>query len=339
MDAVPRSGRLLPGAVGWWVCVLLGTVVLLAARASSAASVVPWVDKRPARPAAQPPLAAPCRARSVRVRLFLQGATGSLVGGFSLTNVGASACSLLGWPRVAFTGGSAVSARWRVKRMARQSVSLDVLADPPGSLRALAPGKAASVVLFWSNWCAAGNPGGGNLPAPPTGLRVGFASVTSMLVPLAQAPRCDQPQNPSTLSVAPFAPAVRMLPPSSRLRLEVAILGHRSVAVKPGLRAFRVHRGTVFAYQVAVTNTAATPFRFSHATCPVYVQQLLLGAAKPYLLNCRSVGVIAARGAVVFAMRIRVPPTARLGVGSLTWQLAPRTYIAPFATAAVWVVP
>jgi hypothetical protein len=313
-------------------------VVLVAAGASGAATVVPWVDQRPVRPSAQPPLAAPCRAGSVGVRLFLQGATGSLVGGLTVTNVGTSACSLLGWPRIAFTGGSSVSAGWRVKRMARQSVPLDVLADPPGSLRALAPGKAASVVLFWSNWCAAGNPGGGNLSGTPTGLKVGFASGTSVLVPLTRAPRCDQPKDPSTLSVAPFAPAVRMLPPSSRLRLHVAIVGHRSVPVKSGLRAFRVHRGTVFAYEVAVTNTAATPFRFSHTTCPVYVQQLLPGAPQPYLLNCRPVGVIAAGERVAFAMRTRVLPTARLGVGSLTWQLAPRTYMAPFATAAVWVV-
>ena len=30
---------------------------------------------------------------------------------------------------------------------------------------------------------------------------------------------------------------------------------------------------------------------------------------------------------------------ARLGDNSLTWELAPRTYAAPFAPAAVWVVP
>jgi hypothetical protein len=41
---------------------------------------------------------------------------------------------------------------------------------------------------------------------------------------------------------------------------------------------------------------------------------------------------------VQFEMRIRIPPSLRLGNSSLTWELAPRTYEAPFAPAAVWVV-
>jgi hypothetical protein len=56
------------------------------------------------------------------------------------------------------------------------------------------------------------------------------------------------------------------------------------------------------------------------------------------VLNCRPVGTIAPRATVLFAMQISVPAAGRLGIGTLTWQLAPKTYQAPFAPAALWVV-
>ena len=47
---------------------------------------------------------------------------------------------------------------------------------------------------------------------------------------------------------------------------------------------------------------------------------------------------IAPHETVLFEMRIPIPAGARLGNNSLTWELAPKTYEAPFAPAAVWVV-
>jgi Protein of unknown function (DUF4232) len=298
---------------------------LLAAIVVALHPVVPWLALHPAKAPPAPPLAAPCRASDLHARLFLQGATGSLVGGVDVRNAGAAPCSLLGYPRVSFTG--AASVRWRLKLLAASPAPLDVLADPPGSLRALAPGKSASVAIFWSNWCG----------APPDALSLGIGGAR-IAVPIARAPRCDSPQFPSTVSVAPFAPTTRRLPESSRLPLRVAILGNRPVRVKPGLRAFRVHRGELLRYEVAVTNTGPQPFRFASTSCPVYVESLAPLAPQVYVLNCRRVGAIAARATVVFAMQIRIPAAARLGVGSITWELAPRTYQAPFAAAGVDVV-
>jgi hypothetical protein len=307
------------------------------ASARDAAPIIPWLDHRPVTASAHPPLAAPCRADRLHAHLFLQGATGSLVGGVELTNAAGSPCSLLGRPRLSFTGPSATATRVRIKRLARSPEPPDVLADPPGSLRALAPGKSASVSLFWSNWCRPGNPGGGNTSTPPDGLRIALASHTGLVVPLAQAPRCDQPQAPSTLSVAPFTPTPRRLPERSRLPLRVAIVGSRPVEVKPGLHAFRVRRGELLHYRVAVTNTRSKPFRFARTSCPTYIEQLIPAVPQPYVLNCRPVTDIPPHRTVLFAMQVPIPADTRLGNNSLTWELAPRTYQAPFASAALWV--
>jgi hypothetical protein len=316
---------------------LIGCGSAAAQAAAGAPPVIPWLDQRPHRASAHPPLAAACRAGRLHAHLFLQGATGSLVGGVELTNAGHAPCSLLGWPRLSFTGAAA-STRWKIRRLARSPQPPDVLADPPGSLRALAPGKTASVSLFWSNWCEPGNPGGGNLSTPPDGLRVAFASRTSLVVPLAHAPRCDGPQAPSILSASPFTPSARTLGPSSRLPLRVTIVGPRPVQVKPGLRAFRVRRGELLHYRVALTNTGKTSFRFAHTSCPTYIEQMLPAPTQPYVLNCRPVTEIAPGRRVLFQMQIPIPASTRLGNNSLTWELAPKTYEAPFAPAALWVV-
>jgi len=195
------------------------------------------------------------------------------------------------------------------------------------------------VSLFWSNWCGPGaDPTGGSEGTPPDGIELGLADGTSITVPVTQAPRCDSLQDPSLVSVGPYMPTTRRLPESSRLPLRVAIVGSRTVQVKPGLGAIRVHRGELLRYEVAVTNTGRSAFRFAPSSCPVYIQELTLSSPQVYVLNCRRVRTIAQRATVLFAMQIRVPATARLGVGSLTWQLAPKTYEAPFAPAALWVV-
>jgi hypothetical protein len=301
---------------------------VLVAIALAPTPAIPWLGTHPVRATAHPPLARSCRAGDLHAHLFLQGATGSLAGGVRLTNKGPSACALLGRPHIVFTGGGASSTRVTLKKLARSPAPPDVLADPPGSLRALQPGKSAGIWLFWSNWCG----------ARPDGIDIALPNGSDLTVPVADAPRCDAQQSPSVLSVTPFAPTERRLPPSSRLPLRVAIVGPQPVPVKPGLRAFRVQRGELLHYRVALTNTGTTPFRFAPSSCPVYLQQLLPGRAEAYVLNCHAAGAIAPRQSVQFEMRIRIPPSLRLGNSSLTWELAPRTYEAPFAPAAVWVV-
>ena len=301
--------------------------------------VVPWLDVRPVKASAHPPLAAPCRGSALRAQLFLQGATGSLVGGVNLLNAGSVPCSLLGWPTLSFTGAAASVTPVRVKKLSRSPTPPDVLADPLGSLRALAPGKSASVLLWWSNWCGPGSiPTGSSSGMPPDELKLTLARGTSVLVPLTQAPRCDAPKQPSLLSVGPFAPTERRLPASSRLPLGVAIVGVRPVRVKPGLRGFLVHRGELFRYEVAVTNTSRRAFRFAGSSCPVYIEQVVPGPQQLYVLNCRPAGTLAPGASVLFAMQLRIPASARLANTGLSWELAPRTYLAPFASATVWVM-
>jgi hypothetical protein len=311
------------------LALLIGLASLATASAATSASpVIPWLGQRPVKATADPALAPPCRARDLRAHLFLQGATGSLVGGIDLRNAGASPCALLGRPEVSFAGAAAATEHWRVQKIARSPEPLEVLADPLGSLRALAPRKSARVALFWSNWCGPG----------PVGLRIRLRNGSSLVVRLTQAPRCDVPQDPSLLSVAPFTPTARTLPQSSRLPLAAVIVGPRPVLVKPGLHAFRVQRGTLLSFRIALTNGGKTVFRFARSSCPVFVEELWPAAQQPYVFNCRPVGSIAPHETVLFEMQIPIPRGARLGNTLLTWQLAPKTNEAPSASAAVWVV-
>jgi hypothetical protein len=216
---------------------------------------------------------------------------------------------------------------------------VDALADPQGALRALAPGKSAGVTLWWSNWCGPGATPAGASGTPPAGIKLTFASGTSLVIPLRTAPRCDQPQEPSLLSVGPFAPAERYLGANSKLPLKVSIVGSRPILVKPGLRAFRARRGQVFRYVVALTNTGSRAFHFNRSRCPIYIEQLIPGPEEVYLLNCRPVDAIAPGATVSFAMQLRVSTDAHLRNTGLTFELAPKTFSAPFASAAVWIEP
>jgi len=178
---------------------------------------------------------------------------------------------------------------WRVKQVARSPEPRDVLADPPGSLRALAHGKAAGAWLFWSNWCGPGATPTGDHGTPPSALRHRLANSTTLSIALStRAPRYDAPQAPSKISVGPLRPVSPSLPPSSRLPLRLAI-------VKARVHRFLARRGRPFRYRVAITNTAAHTLGFGGG-CPAYVEQLVgSGPALAYVLNCHEAGPIAPR--------------------------------------------
>jgi hypothetical protein len=319
--------------------VAVGLSVAASSAAATPSNTIPWLPVRPASALANPPLAPPCTAEDLHAHLFLQGATGSLVGGVALLNAGALPCSLLGFPMVAFSGAAAQSEKWQVKKLASSPPPLDVVADPPGSLRALAPGKSAGFELFWSNWCGPGATPTGASGALPDTLMLQLPSHTTIAVPVAHAPRCDAPQYPSVVSIGPFAPAVRHLPESSRLPLRARIVGRRAVKVKPGVSAFLVHRGQLLTYTVALTNTGNTAFHFAHSSCPTYIEEIATTHAQVYVLNCRPVPSIAPHETVLFEMRIVIADDTRAGINSLTWELAPKTYEAPFAPATLRILP
>jgi len=280
-------------------------------------------------------MAPACRAANLHAPLFLQGATGSLVGGVTLTNRG-RACALLGWPRAAFAGSAAQATKWQVRRVASSFEPPNPLADPPGSLRALSRGKSARVALVWSNWCGPGSEAAGSSRERPTALVLSLASKTRLRLPLTRAPRCDSPTTPSKLTVEPFRPFVPQLPPSSQLQLRLAVVRPGSTTTNRGLVLLRARGGTLLRYRVSLTNTSERPFRF--AACPAYVEQLSDAPPRAYVLNCRPAGTIAPRATRLFAIALPISSKARLGSSELTFQLAPRTFNAPIAQAAVLVV-
>jgi hypothetical protein len=185
-------------------------------------------------------------------------------------------------------------------------------------LGARAPhGAQAGITIWWSNWCAPGNPGGGNLSPPPTGLELILPQGGSVRLKVTGAPRCDAPSEPSRLAVGSFQPLVPQPPASTRLPLRLRF----------DRTAYRVTAGTTLHYQVTVmvTSTARRPFRFR--SCPIYFEQL--GGSRPYelhYLNCRPVGTLAPGGSAVFAIELRVPPRTRPGRFGLLFELGLGTY-------------
>lgn len=323
--------------------VLVAAVLVLAVGACAGSTgVIPWLNQKPAKSKYHPPKLAPaCTAEGLKGELWFQGATGSLAGVLTLTNVGGSSCSLVGRPGVSFTGPAA--------RVTRSKIQLDPslakivssgngdIQAPRGSLRALEPGRKAEVALWWSNWCGPRSATGGSSGAPPTGIELRLGGGSHLVVPLRQwgTPRCDDSSQVSSLRISPFEPAVKEAPARTRLPLRVTIVGKRTIH-RYGNR-FLLHRGEVFRYRVALKNTSKSPFRFK--SCPSYSEGLAL--TKPeltYTLNCRSVGTISPGETVFFSMEYRVPANARLGNSGLGWELASKTNNPPSADAAVLVV-
>jgi Protein of unknown function (DUF4232) len=148
-----------------------------------------------------PPVAPPCRLSQLQVGtvdphlgVFFNGATGSLVGWVSFANEGA-ACSLLGRPRVRLVGGPSPAVKQR---------ETTFTGGKHAPVRVLRHGHAAGVEIWWSNWCAPHNRGDGKLSSPPTGLVLTLPSGGTVRLTVREAPRCDQPQQPSLVSVGTF---------------------------------------------------------------------------------------------------------------------------------------
>lgn len=146
----------------------------------------------------------PCRASNLTGKLEFNGATGSLIGGIVVTNVGKSSCSLLGPPHVRFVGGAASRERLLITNM-----------KPRSGLGKLRAGEAAGVDLIWRNWCGPHSrpaSGGGTPPdalvltLPSTGgeLRLLVAYRTASNATVHFAPGCDVPRLPSELQMSGF---------------------------------------------------------------------------------------------------------------------------------------
>jgi hypothetical protein len=182
-----RSSRLVRAAIA-----------LLAAVALAGAGAAPGS-------AATVPL---CTAPAVSASFGGQGATQSLLGWVTVTNHARAACRLSGRPAIAMRGGSphellreraiGTAVMWPGQRFSATIV--------------LAPGRSASVLFQWFNWC---NP---KAEAPPTGTAAGGRRPSRVLVTLAPGSRaliasvpqlrtmylpiCGDPGAPSQISVS-----------------------------------------------------------------------------------------------------------------------------------------
>jgi hypothetical protein len=310
--------------------ILVLPTTVLAAAADSPRGTIPWLPTRPARQA-EPPLASSCKASELRAQLRVQGATGNLIGGVVVRNVGSVLCSLRGRPSARFEGGPATETAFRTIPVAADPLDTSLIYDHASSLRALHPGRTAFVPILWSNWCP---PDAivTSYGTPPASLVLVLPQGGELTAAVDRASRCDSPTAPSTLSIKPFVPVGRQPPPSSHLPLRVVIVGASRDKTRPP--SPRVRAGGLLRYEVALTNIAPRPFSFRG--CPTYLQDLDR-RTDSYVLNCKPLGTLQPRKSARFAMVLRVPRKARIGRTSLFWLLGPKTDLPPTAVATVLV--
>lgn len=255
LDVRRRVGESGP-SVGWSKrrLLLVAAVLVLAVGACARSTgVIPWLNQKPAKPKYHPPRPVPaCAAVDLKAQLFLQGETGSRVGGIDLENVSQRPCSLVGQPKVSFIGAATRVTKWRVKRTTRFFPFENTLQLPLASLWALQPGGKASIDLWWSNWCGPGSTSTGGSGRPLVAIVLRLRSGSRIVVPLQRVvrgelmvPRCDDAQEPSLLEVSRVVP-VSMPGPSSQLPLRATIVGKKTVHHHG--RRFLLHRGSIFRY-------------------------------------------------------------------------------------------
>jgi hypothetical protein len=315
--------------------IVIRVLVGAALSVSTAGPVIPWVNERPPS-VPEPPLAKPCQADGLRTSLFLQGATGSLVGGVTVRNATATKCSLRGRVHVHFVGASAEATRWETVAGPALARDPSAVYDRGSSLRALGPGRPAYVPLQWRNWCPPGT-AETSVGAPPEILIVDLPRRRGSLhLPLSGAPRCDSPPDPSVLVVGRLTRRGRYLPQSSRLPLRASIAAPLVGDRPKKLPTLRVRRGDTLSYTATLTNASRRPYRFGR--CPFYMETLAPGGpVASFVLNCRLVGTLRPGDTARFAMQIRVPRATPIGAHGLSWVLAPTTYLPSFAAVRVLV--
>lgn len=167
------------------------------------ASVV-WDNPVTPTPAATTPVAA-CRSTDLSITAGYQGATGSMAGSIVLTNTGTKPCTLQGTAAVKILDSTGVPLQLEQTTMSLNGTDQPVTVAPQGQ---------ASVFFMWSNWCPVGT-NAGSSARPITGgvsFQVTLPSEDRALVTRSTigtghnsiVPSCEDPSQPSTLSVAGF---------------------------------------------------------------------------------------------------------------------------------------
>jgi hypothetical protein len=278
---------------------------------------ISWTDATPTPEpspsvAPVPPGTPACTAADLTATAGWQGATGSMVGGLTVTNTGSSACALDGPPRN-------IVLRDHSRTLSDVDYAAELSGDAGVTTTAspvlLAPGDQAEAFLAWSNECAASRQtvtgvlvtlpdGSGPLLAKPDGPSV------------SGTPRCDLPKQPSTLTAYAFTVVVPEVTPPEPQPVEVIIS-----APAPATRGSALH------FQVALTNLGSAAVALD--PCPSYTEHLIvdgraLKSEQQFLLNCAALGRSLPAGvSVAFDMQIDIPATLPAGAVELFWSLDP----------------
>lgn len=285
-------------------------------------AVVPWIPASP--PALVAPALAPsCKASNLRVShapLFTNGlAGGGYLGSVLVRNAGPP-CSLLGTPRLGFTGGPAGMHVIQEALAHDIAPAVDPL-PPPFSMRAVPRGRTVWLAVAWRSWCGR---------TAPTRFAITLPSRGTLRLFPGGTPICQGARATSVVQADTFRPYIAPAKPSTAIPLRATLDRSHYTTI----------RGGTLRYRVTLANESGNTYRFG--SCPVYVEQVgtpetMLtgrgGAKEVHYLNCRGV-VVRAYESVTFAMQLRVPKTLRRAF-LLEWQLAPHSYEAPFAPAGL----
>ncbi len=174
---------------------------------ASAVALVPWSAATPPpqprlpTPRPVPPGTRACTAADLAATADWQGATGSMAGGIVATNVGSTACVLDGPPSdvVVHAGPTTMPTTYAGDRGHGPDGAI------PSGPALLEPGERGVWWLSWTNWC------GSDLVA--SSVTVTLPDGSGPLVagpdpsspnPGLGTPRCDAPDDPSSLTVFSF---------------------------------------------------------------------------------------------------------------------------------------
>lgn len=291
--------------------------------APAAPTLVPWTDAVPRELATRAVPAAPrCRPAQLRVDgpgFLFQSAAGGAGGGTgtaTLRNTGPAPCRLEGRPAVRFVGAARAPGQ-RQAALPSDPPAFPKLLPPAATLRALAPGAAATLTIDWRNWCVPGARTGRPL-VPPRAARLTLPADTGSLdVPYSSVTTCEDPSAPSTVGVRPFQPAA-LAEPGGWVDVRVQATVRTLTGGDPPLHG---RRGELvrFAVELRNPNRQAT-IRFDR--CPVVAELLApAGRTEAHQLDCAAAAPIPPGAATLFEMRIRVPATAPPGPNGLLWVL------------------
>lgn len=130
-----------------------------------------------------------CGAPDLRASAWFQGATGSELGGLTITNDSGVACTLPARPPLSLIANG-------------RKLAVRELAPAQSGVQALLPRRRVRTILQWWNWC--GTPRGRALRVTVE-LRLQPVPLRARVTGRVTAPYCNGPA--STLRVTPFAPA------------------------------------------------------------------------------------------------------------------------------------